>query len=305
MKKNHLSQLVDLENPQHILDEVKTIVSLMFSDFDFDILDRVFKDVLRLFRGEYPGYRGCNTEYHDLNHATDTFLTMARIMHSVFLSGESFTRENVPLGLICALMHDTGYIQTTDDFVGTGAKYTRNDTKRSTAFMGKYLADNGFSLDEFENYAQVLQGAALDVKISEIQFVSKDVELLCKMLGTADLTGQMADRIYLEKLLFLFYEFREGAIDGYDTELELLRKTFDFYTMIRERFATELGSINECLHLHFKARWNIDQDLYGVAIEKNLSYLKFILKNHMRNYRDHLRRGGVVRELHKRSSHEK
>ena len=60
---------------------------------------------------------------------------------------------------------------------------------------------------------------------SEIKFRFREIELRSKTLGTADLMVQMAGRIYLEKLLFLFYEFREGAIAEYDTEMELLNKS--------------------------------------------------------------------------------
>lgn len=35
--------------------------------------------------------------------------------------------------------------------------------------------------------------------------------MLGEILGTADLTGQMADRTYLEKLLLLFLEFEDVA----------------------------------------------------------------------------------------------
>ena len=31
----------------------------------------------------------------------------------------------------------------------------------------------------------------------------------------ADLVGQMSDRAYLEKLLFLYYEFKEAGFPGY------------------------------------------------------------------------------------------
>jgi hypothetical protein len=110
----------------------------------------------------------------------------------------------------------------------------------------------------------------------------------------------MADRIYLEKLLFLFYEFKEGGVMGYDNELDLLKKTIDFYTMTQKRFAIELGGVNEYMRYHFKARWNLDRDLYMEAIEKNISYLQYVLKNHEKDYRDHLRRGSMVKKLDKK-----
>jgi hypothetical protein len=297
MKDFQLSLLVDMENPQSVFDEVKTIILMMHSEFDFEALTQVFKDVLRLFSGEYPGYRKCNTEYHNLKHSTDALLAMARLIHGAFVSGEDLNRESINLGLICALMHDTGYIQTLSDEYGTGAKYTRIDTNRSIAFMGKYLADNGYPEDSFSNYAHVLKGTSLDAKISKIKFQSPETELLCKMLGTADLMGQMADRTYLEKLLFLFYEFRQGHIAGYDTELDLLNKTKDFYAMAQARLIEDLDDVKRFMPFHFKARWNLDGDLYMEAIERHLAYLEFTMKNHEKEYRDHLRRGGIVKRL--------
>lgn len=300
MTELQLSVLVDMENPQNVLDEVRTIVLMMFPEFDFGQIDRVFKDIVRLFRGEYPGYRKCSTEYHDLKHTTDAFLAMARLMQGVLVGGENLTREQVNLGLICTLMHDTGYIQTLDDDDGTGAKYTRIDTRRSIGFMDKYLSESGFPKEDFKHYPQILICTGLETRVSEIHFRSQETELLGKMLGTADLLGQMADRIYLEKLLFLFYEFREARIMGYDTELDLLKKTIDFYAMTRKRFAIELDSMNEYMRLHFKVCWNLDRDLYMEAIEKNISYLKFLLENHEKEYRKYLNRGGIVRKLNEK-----
>ena len=297
MKEMQLSRIVNMENPQSVLDEVRTIALMMFQEFNFDTLDQIFKDVVRLFKGEYPGYRECNTEYHNLKHTTDTFLAMARLVHGAFVSGENFSREQITLGLISALMHDTGYIQTLDDDIGTGAKYTGIDTTRSIVFMDKYLADSGFSKENFKYYPNILICTGLDTEIKEIQFDSRQTELMCKMLGTADLLGQMADRIYLEKLLFLFYEFKEGGIMGYDNELDLLKKTMNFYAMTQKRFANELDWMNKYMRYHFKARWNLDKDLYMEAIEKNISYLRFILENHEKDYRGHLKRGGMVKKL--------
>ncbi len=295
-----LSRMLDMEDPQKVLDEVREIVLTMFPKFAFGTLETVYNDIVRLFQGEYPGYRKCTTEYHDLNHTTDVFLVMARLMHGAFLCGEKLAKEHINLGLICALMHDTGYIQTIDDNVGTGAKYTLIDTRRSIAFMHEYMADKGSPNEDLGNYSDILKCTSLAIKIKKIQFESREIELLGKMLGTADLLGQMADRTYLEKLLFLFYEFREGGVLGFDNELDLLKKTVGFYTKARKRLADELGDVNEFVRCHFKARWNADRDLYMEAIENNINYLKFIMENHEKDYRDYLRRGSLVEKLKER-----
>jgi hypothetical protein len=286
-----------METPLRVLDEVRIIVSIMLPEFAFDTVNLVFKDIVGLFRGEYPGYRKCTTEYHDLNHTTHTFLVMARLMHGAFVCGHKLDHKHVNLALVCALMHDTGYIQTVDDYVGTGAKYTTVDTTRSIRFMDTYIGGQGLPRDNFKGYANVLRCTGLDTKIDEIQFESPQSELLGKMLGTADLLGQMADRIYLEKLLFLFCEFREGGVLGYDNELDLLKKTVDFYAMARKRFATQLGGVNKYMRHHLNARWNLDRDLYMEAIQNNINYLIFIMEKHEKDYRDHLRRGSLVEKL--------
>jgi hypothetical protein len=145
----------------------------------------------------------------------------------------------------------------------------------------------------------ILTCTDLSAKISEIHFPSPEIALLGKLIGTADLLGQMADRTYLEKLLFLFDEFRDGGVMGYKSELDLLRKTRDFYRMSRQRLAKDLAGVNECMRSHFKLRWNLDRDLYMEALERHMAYLMHILKNHEKDYRRYLRRGGLVAKLDK------
>lgn len=300
MTELQISLLVNMENPQSVFAEVKTIVRLMFPEFHFDMMDRVFHDIVRLFRGEYPGYRKCNTEYHDLKHTTDAFLAMARLMHGATINGQTLTEEQVNLGLICTLMHDTGYIQTLDDNNGTGAKYICIDTRRSIGFMDTYLAEHQLPQEAFKHYSQILKCTSLDTKVNEIRFGSPETELMGKLLGTADLLGQMSDRTYLEKLLFLYYEFKEARVMGYEQELDILLKTIDFYTMIRKRLSSDLNSLNQLVRLHFKVCWNVDRDLYMEAIDKNMDYLKFLLEEHQKDYRGYLNRGGVVIKLNEK-----
>jgi hypothetical protein len=294
-----LSRLIDMEDPHAVLDEVKTIVSMLFSSSDFGTLDLVFTDIVRLFQGKYPGYSSCRTQYHDLKHTTDTFLAMARLIHGATLSGEQITSDQVTLGLVCSLMHDTGYIQRTDEHQREMIHETLTDVRRSISFMDQYESDHGLSPDVFRHSSAIITCTDLSAKITEIDFPSREIELLGKLIGTADLLGQMADRTYLEKLLFLFYEFREGGVMGYKSELDLLRKTRDFYGMSRKRIAKDLDVVNEYMRNHFKVRWNLDRDLYLEALERHMAYLIYILKNHEKDYRRHLRRGGLVERLEK------
>jgi hypothetical protein len=296
-KQRTLADLIDMNDPESVLEEVRNILGMMFQEPSYQVIEQALADTVRLFNGEYPGYRRCTTRYHDLKHAIGTMLAMARLVHGAILAGRSLTEPQVILGVMCALMHDTGYIQKEEDTEGTGAKYTGSDTARSIEFMKAYLADSGLTGEQFAPYADILTCASLDTRVTELSFPTSAVELLCKLLGTADLMGQMADRIYLEKLLHLYEEFREAEVAGYTDELDLLRKTKDFYEMVKERLRGEFDGVCDYVQHHFRERWGTDRNLYIEAIESNIGYLTYILKNHERNYRNHLRRDNVMRRV--------
>jgi hypothetical protein len=44
-----------------------------------DRLGTAFTDFERLFNGQFPGYLGCDTVYHDTQHSLDDTLAMARL----------------------------------------------------------------------------------------------------------------------------------------------------------------------------------------------------------------------------------
>lgn len=132
------------------------------------------------------------------------------------------------------------------------------------------------------------------------QFIDMENEMLGKILGTADLLGQMSDRTYLEKLPFLYHEFKEGKVGDYKSELDLIEKTPDFFQMTINRFEDEFSGVNKYMQDHFKVRWNIDEDLYMTTLEETIQYIKYILADHRNNYREYLRRGGLVEKLKER-----
>jgi hypothetical protein len=289
--------LVPMDDPQAVFGEVCRIALVLDTRFDFTVLERVFRDVVRLFNGNYPGYQKCNTRYHDLKHTTGCLLAMARLMHGAFLSGLALPVRDVTLGLIAALLHDTGYIQTDDDLEGTGGKYTLVHIQRSVAFMETYFASAGFSSQDFHYCQSCVNCTGLDMNLKQLPFESAFHQTVGWMLGTADLLGQMADRTYLERLPFLYLEFAEGKVPGFDSELDLMKKTPAFWEFTRSRLITELGNVGRYMRDHFRVWWGLDRDLSRDAIEKNIAYLKFLLKNHELDYHRYLRRGGLMEIL--------
>ena len=294
---DQLFDLVVMYSAEAVLEEVLIILDLIDPSIETERILSAFHMTLALYNGNYAGYLACNTGFHDLRHATDTFLAMARLLHGAILEGKDLNEDDVILGLATALLHDTGYIQEGHDRVGTGAKYTAVHVRRSMDFLNRHSGI--FRLSETEVVAgqKIILCTDLSVDLDTVSFPSPKIELLGKMLGTVDLLAQMADRHYLEKVLFLYYEFREAQIGDYTDELDLLKKTVGFYDFTSTRLKDALGETDRFMYPHFVSRWNIQADLYQVAIEKQKQYLKQLLANPLSDLFKHLRRGNIVHTI--------
>ena len=295
-----LSDLVEMNSPEVVLDEVQIILKLIDPDFNITPVISAFFSTTELYNGSYPGYRACNTDYHDLHHIIAVFLAITRLIHGAMLESGTFTDREITLGLISALLHDAGYIQEEHDLEGTGSKHTANHVQRSMDFILKHGTELGLSDKEVVACQSMIFCTDISLDISTIEFPSAEVELLSKMLGTADLLAQMADRAYLEKLLFLYHEFKEAKVDEYENEVDLLRKVIDFYDFTAQRIKTALDATDQFMIPHFISRWQIPTNLYQESIEKQKNYMRQILKMGDSDPRDYLRRGEIVNMVRKK-----
>ena len=278
-KKTVLYDLIDVSDPEIVLTETKDILALAAEGYDPATLEMVYGDMVTLFRGEYPGYRASNTKYHDLEHTNSVVLATARLIHGCTLAGMAFHVDNLLLGVYAALFHDVGLIQTKDDQVGSGAKYTVGHEKRSILFMRKYLSQKGFPKQQIEDCAHLIMCTILNLPPKEIPFRSSEIETLGKIVGTADLMAQIADRHYIEKLLLLFQEFQEAGVPDFATELDLLKKTEGFYRHVaKQRLGHDFSGISAHMSNHFKQRWGVEEDMYSESIQKNIDYLRTLLE---------------------------
>ena len=127
--------------------------------------------------------------------------------------------------------------------------------------------------------------------------------MLGQIVGSADLLAQMADREYLEKLFMLFREFEEAGVPGYGSELDLLHKTEDFYKYVAlQRLSEDFSGVSAFMRFHFKARWDLERDLYQESILANIEYLRTIVHRCDETYScylEFLRRGGLAEKLSK------
>lgn len=298
--EKQLSELVEMDSTEAVLNEVLGILELIPLHDHVASLNSAFIFTVDLYRGNCPGYRACNTEYHDLRHITDTFLAMARLTHGAVINGVPFTERQIISGLIAALAHDTGYIQKESDGKGTGAKYTGNHVQRSMDFLKYHSTEYSLSATEASICQPMILFTDLAVDISKILFDSLESELLSKMLGAADLLAQMADRNYLEKLLFLYYEFKEANTGDYKSELDLLKKTIAFWDFISERLEAMHLDIDRFLISHFASRWKIEENLYDKAIQRQKQYLQHILEIPDSDPIDHLKRDKIVEKVRRK-----
>jgi len=290
-KDIQLSQLVNMKAPEAVFEEVKNIFIQHYPVKDFQAVRTAFKDFNDLYEGNYPGYRACNTKFHDKIHTTDALAAIARLIDGYNIrASHKIPMKEARLALIATILHDTGYIQQQNDRKGTGAKYTIGHVQRSIDFLVKYFRRIGYTKNDSLKAGRMINCTGLSAQIKQIKFSSPAERLLGYMLGSADLLGQMASRTYLERLVFLYREFKEGHVKGYSSEFELLKKTLEFYEQTKVRLENIFKGVNKYAVYHFRKRYGIGKDLYQVTIDREISYLKKILGNERGAFKNMLKR---------------
>jgi hypothetical protein len=246
-------------------------------------LNRAFDDLVRLYYGEYPGYQGCDTHYHDLQHVLDVTLAMARLLDGYERSrgdGPHIDRELYQLGVVCALFHDCGYIRRSNDTRhDNGAAYTSTHVSRGGKFLKAYLPELGLA-HYADVAAQVLHFTGYERPVEAIKVPDPIFKLLGSLLGSADIIAQMSDRCYLEKCRDRLYpEFVAGGITHKKTVKgevvvfasaeDLLRKTPSFYQNASKRLDNDLGGAYQSAQAHFGG-----QNLYMDALKQNIRFVE-------------------------------
>ncbi len=288
------SGLFDNTDPDVVWAKAVEVIRHISPNYDFTLVQKVYKDVLRVFYGEFPGYGPIKTLYHDLSHTLEVFMCGVRLMHGVHLSGEHLTDEELTLMLLAILMHDIGYAQRRGEETGTGAQFTRTHVQRGVEFMKQYFNHRQLPSDILVDLTGMILGTEHFRPFAQIDFKDTRTRMLAQIVATADIVGQMADRKYLEKLLFLYLEFREAGFGTYQNMFDLLRQTHRFYELTRDKLDGVLGGIHMKLSLHFKAKLGQPRNLYMEAIQGNMAYLTRVLARGEAELLLMLKRNGIV-----------
>lgn len=253
-----------------------------------DRIQAAFADFERLFNGQFPGYLGCDTVYHDVQHSLDDTLAMARLLagyEKSHVPEQRLGADRAVMGIVVALFHDAGYIRQTDDTQHrNGAEFTRTHVGRSAQFLARYLPTIGMA--EWVPVAtQIVHFTGYELKFDQIRLDEPRDRKVGHLVGTADMMAQMADRCYLEKCRDRLYpEFVLGGVamardeEGelkvtYASGLDVLRQTPEFVAeTMRTRLDGEFGGAYRYFEVLFGGR-----NPYLEAIERNLDYLKQVL----------------------------
>lgn len=212
MKALYNLQQIDTKSPDAVAIAVRELYGRIFPENDSSYIEGYFKDVEKMFLGEYKGYQAMDTAYHDLEHTMQATLCFIRLMTQRQQSGvgPSMTQRDFNIGLLGILFHDLGYLKKASDNEGTGAKFTFVHEHRSCEFADVYLTENGWPKDEIFAVQHLISCTGPRSIIDSIPFSSTIERVMGEALCTADYLGQMSDPGYVDKLPVLFSEFEES-----------------------------------------------------------------------------------------------
>ena len=286
-----VTNTVQVSDPVAVRNAVYELYSETFPGAPYDKIWLAFYDFARLFSGRYPGYRGCDTTYHDLQHTLDMTLAVARLIAGYERSVEAKDRlgaRRAQMAIITALFHDAGYIRhkERDAEFSNGAEFTLYHVSRSADFLRRYLPEHGMAKD-VAVASMIVHFTGYEVELDQIE-LDDPRDIICgHLIGTADMIAQMADRCYLEKCRDRLYnEFVVGGVAvenaspgeymvRYHSGQDLLRKTPVFYQQVmRDRLHSKFNRVYRYIEVLYDG-----QNPYIDAIANNISHLVRIIES--------------------------
>lgn len=282
-----VTNTVRVSSVDAVREAVEDLFAIACPGAAFDSLWMAFHDFRRLFRGQFDGYVGCDTLYHDQQHSLDVTLAMARLLAGYQQScavGDRLGVERTVTGLVCALFHDSGYIRRTGERNRNGAELTAVHIARGAEFLGSYLPRIGLGTS-VTAAQKIVHFTGYEISLNDLELDDPRDSTVGHLLGTADLLAQMADRCYLEKCRDRLYG--EFVLAGVAVELKGPRERLVRYAsgedLLRKTPGFWAESVRARLEQSFNRAYRYMEPLYGgqnpymIAIEHNLAYLRRLL----------------------------
>ena len=272
---------------------VHRIVAAIDPRHDMGYIDRAFELIEAACGGRLAGYASLLTPYHDQGHVLEVVLCSARLLHGLHLGGQAIDAQTIDACIVGALLHDSGYLMQDAEASGTGAQYTATHVPRGVVFAETHL---GSVLPPALLVATGKVILATDHRPIAVmpEFDTPEQQLAAQVTATADLIGQMANREYLERLLLLYFEFREAGIGFFTDVHDMLEKTQSFYQVMAARLQGELGGLAPHLTKHFDQSRGVRRNYYVESVARNLAYLDLLLQEARPRRLEMLKRGGIV-----------
>lgn len=286
-----VTNTVQVCNPAAVRDAVHELFAETFPGLSFDKLWLAFYDFERLFTGRFPGYKGCDTTYHDMQHTLDMTLALARLAVGYERSVEPADRlgaGRAQMAVITSLFHDSGYIrhEVRDRGFSNGAEFTLYHVSRSADFLRRYLPELGMTKDVGIS-SMIVHFTGYELDLDKIE-LDDPRDIICgHLIGTADLIAQMADRCYLEKCRDRLYnEFVVGGVAvenarpgeymvRYKSGKDLLKKTPAFYQQVtRDRLNSKFNRVYRYAEVLYGGH-----NPYIDAIKSNITHLVRVLQS--------------------------
>jgi hypothetical protein len=290
MRRNDydVTDTIRTTDPREVAAEVERIYRGLY-DAPPTRLQRAFRDAAKLYRGEHPEYRPCDTGYHDLQHVLDVTLAMARLMDGYQRGGRGkakpLPRDFFVIGILAALFHDFGYLRRRNDRRHRyGAEYTLIHVSRGASYLRGYARSLG--LHELARAGSILvHYTGYERAVETIRIADPLLRRVGHMLGTADIIAQMSDRCYLEKCRDRLYpEFVLGGLaarkgngrklPNFTSSEDLLHKTPEFYQHAQRRLDVQLSRAYEYAAVHFGGR-----NPYLEEMQKNVRHAQELAKS--------------------------
>ena len=284
-----VTNTVQVSSPAAVRNAVHELFSGTFPGAPFDKLWLAFYDFERLFTGRFPGYLGCDTTYHDVQHTLDMTLALARLIVGYERSvepGERLGAARALMAIVTALFHDSGYIrhEQRDQNFSNGAEFTMYHVSRSADFLRRYMPELGM-VGEVGVASMIVHFTGYELDLDKIE-LDDPRDIICgHLIGTADLIAQMADRCYLEKCRDrLYQEFVVGGVAvenakpgeymvRYRSGQDLLQKTPSFYQQVmRDRLNKKFNHVYRYAEVLYEGH-----NPYIESIRNNVEHLVKII----------------------------
>ena len=264
--------------------EVNRIFIQLYPREETGQIDQAFRDTIALYQGRFPGFRGCDTAYHDIQHVLDVTLAMARLVDGYERARIGVEPLDAPLfrlGVVVALFHDSGYLLRLDDVEHkNGGEVTLTHVSRGAHFLREYLPNISMG-DVAEVAANLIHFTGFETPVAKIEVPTLRHKLLGSLLGSADIIAQMSDRCYLEKCRDRLYPelvaaglARKRLPNGeeevvFASGADLVLKTPRFYDGAARRLEGDLGGAHRYAESHFGGK-----HLYLDELSKSIQHAR-------------------------------